>query len=107
MMVATTYIATRDSMRATSDEDRAMAHVDIARDTDLETVRIALQNYMIGEVAWLRQRRYASPVSSERADSIESVIDTARGLSPDTTEPRSIASVECVGLRFAIVSITR
>ncbi|QRE00879.1 hypothetical protein [Nocardia phage NC1] len=109
----TTYHVTRDSDRANSDMDAAMAHVDIVRTEVFADAVAGLLGYMIGEAQDLE----ALPVklspdnwAPERARAIRAGMDTVRTWSAESFaggERWSRIHVTTRGLVFAITAVTR
>lgn len=109
----TTYHVTRDSDRAKSDMDAAMAHVDIVRTEVFADAVAGLLGYMIGEA----QELEALPVklspdnwAAERARAIRAGMDTVRTWSAESFaggERWFRIHVTTRGLVFAITAVTR
>ena len=109
----TTYHVTRDSDRANSDMDAAMAHVDIVRTEVFADAVAGLLGYMIGEAQDLE----ALPVklerdnwAGERARAIRAGMETVRTWSAESFaggERWSRIHVTTRGLVFAITAVTR
>jgi hypothetical protein len=98
------FTATRDSTRARTDEDTAMAHDNYGTFATLDEARAALIKAVIKEVAWLRNPTYASDA---RAAEIEAAIPAMVMMSPATEGPWSEATVEATGLVWTIVRTDR
>jgi hypothetical protein len=109
----TTYHVTRDSDRANSDMDAAMAHADIVRTADLAEAIAGLLGYMVGEAQSLE----AMPVrferdnwAPERARAIRTGMDTVRTWSAESFaggENWTRLHVTTRGLVFGITRVTR
>lgn len=65
-----TYWATRDSVTARTDEDRAMAHAQIYKGDDLDNAKSALVDYMRNEADGLVTRYSQQPWALNRAAAI-------------------------------------
>lgn len=82
-----TWFASRDSEGARSDEDRAMAHLDIYKGDSLDAARSALAAAMEHEISYLVEGRYRSSRSLRKAaDMVDAVPQVKTTLGENLTD---------------------
>lgn len=107
-MSTVTYIATRDTDRASAnEEDRAMAHRQYYAGNELYSAQVSLYIAMQNEADWLTDPRYRSARALRRAADLIEAADKTTTLVPETGKAWSAAHLDAAGLVWRITRTER